>query len=142
MEDYLQVATFTATHVCMSQCFTHIGWSAMLKDENAELKLLLTKVQIRGSVPVMQFTMVINQDMSWSLFVFGVELSHHNIPGIELPSLLDSTSSISHLLQHLTSVSICQGNPDEKFHQLLPSRKGMFMNKESKLHNKRHIHSA
>jgi len=63
----------------------------MLKDENAELKLLLTNVQIMGSVPVMQFTMAINQDMTWSLFAVGVELSHHNISGIEVPSLLDST---------------------------------------------------
>ena len=105
------------------------------------MKLLLTKLEMRESVPVVRFGMVINQKMTWNFFVYGVELCHHEIPEIEVPSLMNNTSDINHFLQHLTNLTVCQGNPDEKFHQLLPLRQGIFMNKESKLHSKGHAYT-
>ena len=60
-----------------------------------------------------------------------VELSQHNISATETPTLLNSPSCVNYLLQHHDKMSICQGNPE-----LVPPRKGIFMNKESELHIK------
>ena len=93
----------------------------MLHDENTESKLVFSKLQMRRSVPLIQFSVVVNQDLTWSLFVYGVEPSQHNIPATETPILLNSASCVNYLLQHLAKMSIYQGNPDEKFHKLVPS---------------------
>ena len=54
-------------------------------DDSTEMKLLLPKLEMRGSVPAINLVGT-SLCIVWSL--------SHEIPGIEVPSLMSSTSDI------------------------------------------------
>ena len=129
--------------VCTHHCFMHAhythtqyvliiiimynkGWISVLS-ENPEKNLLLCKLYICNEVPIVQYSIIIGNDMTWKLFVYGVECN------VELEIIhLKKVSDIHNLITKLEEKKICQGNPDAKFDELQISRNGLFMNSKSK----------
>ena len=93
----------------------------MLKDESTKVKLrTFIKTANEGRCTTNSWLLIKILHGAYSCMVRS-----HNIPAMETPALLNNKACIYHLLQHLASMSVCQGNQDDKFHKLIPSQKGI-----------------
>ena len=61
-------ANCMATHIYA--CHVYIGWTSTLTD-NPEKNMILSKLYIHNEVPVVQYNIIIHNDLSWKLFVYG-----------------------------------------------------------------------
>ena len=100
-----------------------IGWSLLQRDE----KLVLSKLELRGGVPTLRFSITVEADLNYKAYVYGVEVPHPHSP-VLCQSALTSADIAYSLVDWLSRSKICKGNPDEKFVVLQASRKGHFMN--------------
>ena len=72
-------------------------------------------------------SLVVNIDMSWEVTVLGSKLPSSCAILSSLPQIIGSMSHIKSILAYVDSCSVCIGNNDEKFHSLVTSRDGDFM---------------
>jgi len=88
--------------------------------------IILSQFRIQNKVLMIQYSVNINFDMIWKVYVFG--------HAIEMPAFLDlaylnKVTNVHTLIRKSQSMNLCQGNPDAKFSQLQKSKNGLFMNK-------------
>ena len=87
-------------------------------DRSNDESMILCRVNIpRGHIlPVVDFSLVVENSHSWSLFYHDRKLvcpAIHNTP-----PLLQSPADVTRILHIVESSNICTGNPDPKFHHL------------------------
>ena len=71
--------------------------------------------------------LVVNEDLSWHVFVHGSDIPSDISPLLSLPQSVQSLSALSSILQFVGSCNICTGNSNDKFKVLVDRRKGKFM---------------
>lgn len=81
--------------------------------------------------PVVDFTLKIADDFSWSLFFYQQQVEHTDT--LETPRLLSSSAAVALVMKKISSCQICVGNPDEKFTPLATKRKGIFTDAKGKI---------
>ena len=74
---------------------------------------------------VVTHTLTITKQREWSLFVHGIEVKATSSPLSSFPELLDADST-NLLLEKVSSLNVCVGNPDESFIVLSDARGGKF----------------
>ena len=74
--------------------------------------------------PEVSFSITINPDDSWSVFVYGNPIDPQRCSVLEDTSSILDLYSLSALLQTLDDCKICAGHPDNEFVSLLEKRKG------------------
>jgi hypothetical protein len=77
--------------------------------------------------PVVAKSIRINDDFSWQLHIHQ-KMVHLESLEVSLPCSLVSISAFKEVFSNIVGSNICCGNPDEKFHSLAHSRKGVFLN--------------
>ena len=98
------------------------GWITVPHD--TELRLCqISWPDLPNVSPVVTRSLVVKADFSWVLHVHG----HHVDPKkvqllVDVPPLLDITST-THLLQCLSNLQTCVGNPDSRYIELAKSKK-------------------
>lgn len=74
------------------------------------------------------FSLTIQADFTWRVHLRGQEVSHTTCTLFaDTPLVLTTTSDVHRLLESIDNSRVCEGNPDECYTALLPSRKGVFM---------------
>ncbi len=82
------------------------------------LNLCKLRVQVEGQVTRPEISMVISiqDDLRWTLFVSGKQLSSQNCPLLDaLPIKLTSVNAVSEMMSLIDSSKFCAGNPEKKF---------------------------
>ena len=70
------------------------------------------------------YTINIKSDLSYEIDALG-----HNDEPSRRPELTNKDYIIS-LLNHITQLKVCPGNPDEKYIEMAEERKGVFYNQQ------------
>ena len=79
--------------------------------------------------PSTTHSLTINSDLSWTAFVHGHPVSNSTcVPLASIPDKLEH-DSLKLLLSKLDSSSVCPGNPDRNFVEMLVTKKGMIMSR-------------
>ena len=106
-----------------------LQWKADLSADRLELyktSQCSTTSDGRHKQPlVVTHTLTITKQREWSLFVHGIEVKASSSPLASFPKLLDADST-NLLLEKVSSLSVCPGNPDESFVVLSDTRGGKF----------------
>jgi hypothetical protein len=89
------------------------------------LQVVLMETTANG--PAVAISVSVHEDSSWLLHVHGNLIQQHSLSMPQVPSLLDSVSTLESVLLFLSSCSICCGNCDEAYSPLIESRKGKFV---------------
>jgi hypothetical protein len=101
------------------------GWTNVSCEESDELRLCrLSRQQATQCQPlVVSHSLIVKADYSWMLNVHGHLVDPSGIPSLgNIPPLLDSRSTTT-LLQILSSVIVCVGNPDPDIISLCDKKK-------------------
>ena len=108
-------------HVC-------IGWKDVLSDvaRTNEPQISFALIEMMDNGPVIVESICIHEDFSWQLHI-QQKIIHPESLEVTMPSLLNSVSALKHIISYVDSCNICCGNPDGKFHPLVVSRNGKFM---------------
>ena len=72
------------------------------------------------------YTINIKSNLSYEIDALG----HNDITLQNPPELTNNKDSIISLLNHVTQLKVCPGNPDEKYIQMAEERKGVFYNQQ------------
>lgn len=102
------------------------GWSNMSNDSSDEIRLCKVSSQTGTSSEPMKIShsIIINSNMSWSVFVHGYKVSSRkNTPLSQFPDKLPA-ASLQSLINVVDSASVCPGNPDKKFIDMVKAKKG------------------
>ena len=86
------------------------------------------RISIRLTCHVSQ-CLSVSSDCTWKLIVHGQQVSHSLLSS--LPAKL-THEQLQRLINTLESSSVCPGNPDEKFVELIKAKKGKIMNAKRK----------
>ena len=116
-------------HVHVHNCTTILGWIASSPVEvGSTEKLVFCKLhfQSQDSTPDVEFCLQISSDFFWKASYCGKELQHECIIREDTPQTLSTCAEVLHVIDRMNSSKPCQGNPDDRFMALLPSRKGVF----------------
>ena len=101
------------------------GWMNVSCEDSDELRLCRVSHQEVTQCPplVVSRSLIVKADHSWILHVHGHAVDPTLTPSLaEIPSLLD-ISSMSTLLQKVSSLNTCVGNPEAKFVALCETKK-------------------
>ena len=100
-------------------------WIDQTTQPITKIALCIVSDQSSGSKQPMKVThsLTIHKDLTWEVFVLGHRVCGAGSCLCHIPCHL-SADSLSNLLRLLEKSTICPGNPDERFVELLSSRKG------------------
>ena len=96
-----------------------------LQSTTTELLFCKLSVKSQGSAPDVRLSLQISDDFSWKAFFCGRQLSRECTILKTFSFNLTSAERVKKVFQALDSSRPCQGNPDDRFMALLPSRKGV-----------------
>lgn len=102
------------------------GWNNMSNDSSDEIRLCKVLSQSGTSSEPMKIShsIIINSNMTWNVFVHGSKVScRKNTPLSQFPDKL-SAESLQSLINVVDSASVCPGNPDKKFIDMVKAKKG------------------
>ena len=93
---------------------------------NHEEQLVLGKI---GNEPGMSatfhFSLTIEGDLTCKLHVLGVLVPPHNCICDSTPDTLSTVCDVQNLLTKVNSSTLCTGNPDSRFTEMVVKRKGV-----------------
>ena len=115
--------------VLLHHCITVLGWIASSPvEEGSTEKLVFCKLHFQSpeSTPDVEFSLQISGDFFWKAAYCGKELQHECIILGDSPHTLNTAQDVVSVIDKMNSSEPCQGNPDDRFMALLPSRKGVF----------------
>ena len=101
------------------------GWTSTLLEDPVK-SIILSKLRIQNEKLMVQYSININYDMTWKVYVFGFAAE---IPALSEMVYLNKVTDIHILIRKLQSMSLCQGNHDAKFSELQKSKNGLFLSK-------------
>ena len=110
-------------------CITGLGWIASSPVEvGSTEKLLFCKLHFQSpeSPPDVEFCLQISSDFSWKASYCGKELQRECIILEDTPLRLTTGDDVASVVDCMNNSKPCEGNPDDRFMALLPSRKGVF----------------
>lgn len=110
-------------------CITVLGWIASSPVEvGSTEKLLFCKLHFQSpeSPPDVEFCLQISSDFSWKASYCGKELQRECIILEDTPLRLTTGDDVASVVDCMNNSKPCEGNPDDRFMALLPSRKGVF----------------
>ena len=107
----------------------YIGWEMLTTEE----RLVISKVDAIRSAPDVQYSLLIQRNFTWKVYVYGQEVP----PSIcrlttDIATTMSMAATVSTVLRRLDSSYVCIGNGDAKFQELQHSRKGRFLDIHSK----------
>ena len=79
-----------------------------------------------GKSPSFRFSLIIGRDFTWKLHVLGVPAPSCNICA-NTPDKLTTLSEVQDLLIKVDNCSVCTGNTDNRFVEMMKRRKGVIM---------------
>ena len=101
------------------------GWIDTTPHVDLDGQVVLCKLCL--STSSLYFSIRISSDFSWTLLLLGQHIQSTSCPFLQqLPEVLDTVANVGAVISALDSSSICIGNNDTKFFDLLKSRKGAF----------------
>ena len=103
------------------------GWNRLLNDSSDKIRLCKVSSQTGISSEPMKVShsIMINPDMTWKVYVHGNKVPcHRNTPLSQFPDKL-SSESLQSLISVVDGASVCPGNPDKKFIDMVKAKKGV-----------------
>lgn len=141
LEHYLRVCLYAFTYTCMylavhvyCNCLlvhhilstTCTGWVLASSCE----QLVVGKVETGvGLSPSFRFSLTVEMDLTWKLHVLNEPVPLHSSVCHGTPNKLCTISDTQDLLLRVNSSSMCIGNPDCQFTEMMQRRKGVIMDK-------------
>ena len=87
-----------------------------------------------AGLPTVNFTLVIDTNLSWKLYFFKQRVEIDRCPTFATTSTtMKSPTDIMNVLSVIETSQVCVGNPDEKFLPLLKHRQGLLLNGDGNL---------
>ena len=84
------------------------------------------------STALVMYSLYIHQDFQWHVRCHG-KLMQKTCPILStMPAKLHTILDLEKVLTTLDECKVCEGNPDERFHQLTEERSGCFWNAKGK----------
>jgi len=110
-------------YYCTCTC---AGWVLSSSDE----QLVVGKVESgEGLSPSFRLSLIIEGDFTWKLHSLNQTVPQHSSVYHGTPDKLCTLSDVQDLLQRVNSSSMCIGNPDSHFIEMMKRRKGVIMDK-------------
>lgn len=105
------------------------SWNVRYNADNRTLQLYkLASGPSSSSQPLtVAHSVTIQEDLSWSVFVYGHNLTTFNETPLSLVPQVVNLSSLLSIMTILDQSHLCPGNPDEIFLSMASSRKGQFL---------------
>ena len=105
------------------------SWRMIQSDHNIQFFIVHV-----ASQPTISRSVVINNDLSWSVFVSGKQLASDETPALrDLPKHVASIDDLNALLERVKSSQICPGNPDQDFVDMIAKEGGKFLGADGEL---------
>lgn len=99
------------------------GWISVPDGSNLRLCKCIDNVQATPHHTTFSHELTIRDNCTWSLLIHGFLVDHENVVLSSVPGTLDDPSKVLDLLHTLDGATICPGNPDEKFVEMVESRR-------------------
>ena len=108
------------------------GWSLA---HTARSSLVLYKLQLLSSdLPSVTFSICIDEECRWRLMLGDKEINKEDCDMLsKYPCVLGCVDDVLLLLKGIDGSSLCVGNSDDRFSELVDARKGKFLDKYGKI---------
>ena len=101
------------------------AWIDYTSQQVSKIRFCIVSSQSSTSKQPLRVThsLTVNEDLTWEVFVLGHKINAAKTCLRHIPSHL-GINSLSQLLQLVEGSNVCPGNPDERFVELVSSKKG------------------